>query len=318
MPLPERPSPASGLSWPALRRCAIETTAALAVLVALDRFALHGALAGISPHPFWIIVLVAACQYGAPGGAIAATAASLALYAGGLPPHGALDFYQYAAMITAQPALWFLAAATLGGMRSLHIRSRSEIQARLDEALAHARTIADGFRRACAENLRLEARIASDTATVDTILRDLAALSASDQPRDPGRFTDLIDHCLGSAPFTLWLFPAGGLTADAPEVADIPLPAAAATALLLQQRMISGDLLPPEMLVAAPVAPPGGEEVAGILIIWRADMDEAERQRLCARAGLVAQAISALLPEPRIRTDPAHAQQTVSRYSNAL
>lgn len=279
----------------ALGRCALETIAALAALIALDHFAFHGAFAALNPHPFWIVVLLASFQYGAFGGAFAAAAASIALYRGGLPPRGAEDFFQYAATITSLPGLWVLAAATFGGLRALHIRKTSTLEARLNETLSHAQAIAAGFSRATDEIRRLETRIAGDSATVETIIRDVAEIGASSAETEHERLSQFAQHCIGTPATTIWLFSSsliGDEAAGTPPGIDLPHDVVAALFSRKQAVALAG--LPDDIAVAAPIV--RNDDVRGLVIVWRnQDISSGEAARLGRRAELVGQALGALL-----------------------
>lgn len=284
-----------GASPRGLGRCALETFAALSALIVLDHVVFHGGFAALNPHPFWVVVLLAAMQYGAFGGALAAAAASIALYRTGLPPRGAEDFFQYAAAITTLPALWILAATMFGGLRTLHLRKTSALEASLNETLNHAKTIAAGFSRACDEIRRLEIRIASDTATADTIIRDIADIGAASAETEHARLARFAHHCLGTSVTTIWLFSSSAgddeITAPPP---GIDLPHDVIKTLVNRTQAVALAGLPDDIAVAAPIVQ--HDEVCGLLILWRVeDMSSGEAVRLGRRAELVGQALGALL-----------------------
>jgi len=311
------PSPAPS-PW---RRWTVETLLGLGVLLALDRLAFHGGFAAMSLHPFWIVVLFVTVQYGALAGVFAAIAASAALYAGGLPVRGGADFYVYAADLTRLPALWFLAAATLGGLRTLHIRNADQTKARLDATIANGQTIAAGFARACAEITKLETRIASDTATVDTLLRDIAALDLRSGVLSPNALADLVSHALSASAFTLWIFSTpsreGAYDQSGSPSSAVLSPAAIAAMLRQRRAIVDSDLLP-DAIVAAPLVSGLGNDVYGALIVWRIGAAEDDQARIAARAEVLGRAIGALLEAQLSSDDDVRGRSSELRYSNAL
>ncbi|MBU6371094.1 MAG: hypothetical protein KJS97_00075 [Alphaproteobacteria bacterium] len=279
----------------------MEIGVSLAVLVALDRLVFHGALATLAPHPFWIIVLFAAVQYGAWGGAIGAAAASLALYARGVPHRGAEDFFEYTSTILALPAMWLLAAVAFGGLRSLHIRKLRALEARLDETLSHANTIATGFTRACGEIKRLEARIASDTATVNTIIRDIAAIGAGGRDTVRQSLSAFAQHCLGTPNITIWIFSSDPAAADG-TLDGLELSQDVTTTLFEQRRAAVIAGLPDDIAVAAPIV--AADDISGLLIVWRIDdLSPTDAAHLGRRAELLGLALGVLL-EPQLSPSP--------------
>ena len=69
----------------------------------------------VSPHPFWIPVLLVSAYYGANEGLAAAILSAAALLTGNLPEQGSSeDLSAWLLRVTAEPVLWFVAAIALG------------------------------------------------------------------------------------------------------------------------------------------------------------------------------------------------------------
>ncbi|MDT8445672.1 MAG: hypothetical protein RRB13_02090 [bacterium] len=71
----------------------------------------------VSPHPFWIIILLIAIQYGTNEGFLAVIAASVALLAWNLPPQSIDEsIYDYLIQVVYRPMLWVIATVVVGEM----------------------------------------------------------------------------------------------------------------------------------------------------------------------------------------------------------
>ena len=143
------------------RRQILETFVFLAVIAVLQR-RLFGAeeIPGL-PHPYWLPVLLASCQYGVRGGMIATVVASVVYLFGLSPQSAAQDFYAYAGTVAVHPAAWLATALVVGGLRNLHIHQYAELADELAASRRRASDLGDGLERATAEINALERRIAS-------------------------------------------------------------------------------------------------------------------------------------------------------------
>jgi len=187
------------------RRLTLETLAILAAAV-LFRFCFPhiSEIPGL-PHPYWVPVLLISSQYGVVGGAIAASAASMA-YVLELPPASAAqDFYAYASTITLPPALWLATALAIGGLRSLHIHQTSEISEQLAQCTHRGDDLAEGLERALAEIAALEQRIAADAATVAAFTRGLSRIDLSNRATAAASFGELFRTGTGTSDLTVYL-----------------------------------------------------------------------------------------------------------------
>jgi len=163
------------------RRPVLETFVFLAVVAVLQRWLFGIAeIAGL-PHPYWLPVLLASCQYGVSGGLIATVMASVVYWFGLSPPSAAQDFYAYAGTVAVQPAAWLATALVLGGLRNLHIHQSTELADQLAACRRRERDLGDGLERATAEIGALERRIAVDVSSVAALSRSLSLIDMSDR-----------------------------------------------------------------------------------------------------------------------------------------
>ena len=86
-------------------------------------------------HPFWVIVLLVATQYGTKEGLIAAFISSALFLIGPLPVHNVLqDQFEYFFTIMKLPILWFIFATILGEIAMRRIRQNRDLQKQVQES----------------------------------------------------------------------------------------------------------------------------------------------------------------------------------------
>ncbi len=97
----------------------IETIIFLGILLFFDYILGEGKhYTDVSPHPFWIIVLVISVQYGTAEGVIAVFLCTVALYAGYIPEIKFNEsLFDYRVRLALTPTLWLIASVVLGEMR---------------------------------------------------------------------------------------------------------------------------------------------------------------------------------------------------------
>ena len=129
-----------------------------------DRFA------AVSPHPFWIVVLLIAAQYGTSEALAAAALASAALLFDNLPEQAFNeDLYAWLLRVSVNPVLWCIAAVTLGEIRAGHRRKAETLQEEMAEAQEQARAIAEAYEHLLQIKTTLEVLVAGQVRTVRTM-----------------------------------------------------------------------------------------------------------------------------------------------------
>jgi hypothetical protein len=199
------PTAGEMISFAVWRKRVVETVVFLAVITLLQRWLFGVAEVPGLPHPYWLVVLPAACQYGIGGGMSAAVVASVMYWFGLPPPSAAQDFYAYAAMVAVQPAVWLATALVLGGLRNLHIRQSTEIADQLADCLRYANDLSAGLERATAEIGALERRIAVDMSSLAGFSRSLSVIDMSDRRAAAASFGELFRIATGMATFSIYL-----------------------------------------------------------------------------------------------------------------
>jgi polysaccharide biosynthesis protein PelD len=196
-----------------------EILAFFAVALAIDGLLLNGnRFAGINPHPFWIVVLLASAQYGTNEGLAAAVIASALLLVGNLPEQGfSEDLYSWLLRVTGLPVLWFVAAVVLGEICGGHRRERDALREKMAAIREQTRAISDAYDRLSRIKEGLEARVAGQVRTV----RAMYSASRSIDRQDTGEvligITGLVQSVLNPVKFSLFLLNRDRLEAAAHE-----------------------------------------------------------------------------------------------------
>lgn len=276
-------------------------------LLLLDMFVLdNDRYASLAYIPLWAPILIMSAHYGLFGGAFAASAASIALYAWALPPQVAdQDYYDYASLLVQQPSAWFAAAILIGGIRTLHAHKELRAKNQLAEAEQRVLTMSGGFNRAMTEIERLERRIATDAATVNRLLNDIAGVDTS-QAELPGGLRALIENAMGVSAFKFYLSTSHGLDcilvvsedgsadADAAPIAGATFESLAASPETITRADVRAPLLPAGALMLAPVTGPNGA-LHGALVIDRFRTPPHSLSTLAVRARNLGRVIGLLL-----------------------
>jgi len=123
----------------------------------------------VSPHPFWIIILLLSVQYGTREGLMAAACSSCALLAGNLPVAPITqDLYSYYSKSAGIRCYGSLLPGS-GEIRQRHIRERDELRHRLIEANRNEEFIAASHDRLNRIKEKLETRLAAQMKSLITV-----------------------------------------------------------------------------------------------------------------------------------------------------
>lgn len=168
----------------------------------------------LSPHPFWIVVLLIAAQYGAYEGLLAALAASLVVL---WPPLPGLQFgediFDYGFRLGLNPAMWLAAALLIGELRSAADRRAFALQRQLKEAEERETFLAGAAERLATANRALEDRVAGQLRTVAQLYEAAKAI----EKLGPGDvllgIAGLVRAGLNPAKFSVYLLNDGHLEA---------------------------------------------------------------------------------------------------------
>jgi hypothetical protein len=199
-----------------LRRLALlEILVFLTVALAIDTYIGAGdRFAGVAPHPFWIIVLLVAVQYGAKEATVAALLASAALLTNNLPEQGfSEDLYAWLLRATKDPLMWIFAAVTIGEIRDGHRRERDDLRDDLREAREQADGIGKAYDRLAVLKDHLEARVAGEVQTLHSIFVATRGIERQDTGQVLAGLEQLVSALMRPRSFSLFLLNGGVLEA---------------------------------------------------------------------------------------------------------
>jgi hypothetical protein len=145
----------------------IEILLLLSGMLAFDKIFLDGTrFRSAAQHPFGIVVLLAAVQYGTNAGLLAAAASTVALLAGNMPPQPVVqDRFTWLFEVIRLPLLWFVTAVILGELRMRQIRERERLSRELAETSRREKITREANKRLEVAKETLETRIASQLRT---------------------------------------------------------------------------------------------------------------------------------------------------------
>jgi polysaccharide biosynthesis protein PelD len=197
----------------------IEVLAFVALVLIIDLIWGRGQrFVGVSPHPFWIAVLLASSYYGLREGLFAATVCAVAVYLGNLGPQLAGEGgYAWLFRLVREPLLWLVAAIVLGEIRDALRRHTQAL--REEVAIAQDRT--DGLVKACDRLMRqkegLETRIADQALTVHAMYRASRAIERDGVGEVLTGVNELVRASLSPKKFSLYLLNGNRLEAAVSE-----------------------------------------------------------------------------------------------------
>jgi hypothetical protein len=180
-------------------------------------------LAQVTPHPFWLPVILMSVQYGSGTGLIVAALATALSWLAGWPAQTSQeDFYTYSMRVWREPVLWIGAAIVIGGLRNRQIRERLALEERLHQTENQRDTIA-GFCHELQEGLTTHERQAA-MARAGSIEAGLASLQQIRATNELQTVRSLIQAAvtewLGNAHWTLYPLQEGELTAARDPLSD--------------------------------------------------------------------------------------------------
>ncbi|MCP5361526.1 MAG: GAF domain-containing protein [Hyphomicrobiales bacterium] len=190
----------------------LETLAFLSFCLLLDfLFGEGNRFWSVSPHPFWIVVLLVAVQYGTKEAVVAALLSSAFLLVGNLPAQQLQTTYEYLLEISQRPILWLATSVVLGEMRVRQIRERNDLRNRLYTAERETYTITRAYQRLKEVKESLETRLAGEMRSAISIYEAAKALRSLDRGQIIHAVQDVIHATLNPQKFSLYVIEESGL-----------------------------------------------------------------------------------------------------------
>lgn len=160
----------------------------------------------VSPHPFWIIVLLMSAQYGTGEGLVAAFFSSVMLLFGNLPLQAVnQDLYQYWLRVAANPLMWLTTAVILGELTLKHRREREDLKRALADSTTREHTIASAYETVRDTKQKLELRIAGQLRSGIMVYQAAKELESLRMDDAVAGLETLIETILNAESFSIFL-----------------------------------------------------------------------------------------------------------------
>lgn len=168
---------------------------------------------GVEPHPFWVVVVLMAVQYGTSEGVFAAIASSAALLIGNMPEQTLNpDTYTYVYEVLRLPVLWLMTAVVVGELRQRHVRERDFLKRELTEARRREEVIAESYQKVKTLKERLELKIASQLRASVHTYRAARAIEKTNPTDVLNGVQELVRSVMNPEKFSVYLLGNEGLT----------------------------------------------------------------------------------------------------------
>ncbi|WP_114948163.1 GAF domain-containing protein [Microvirga calopogonii] len=168
----------------------------------------------VSPHPFWIIVLLVSTYYGTNEGLATAALCAVAALVGNIPEQGFNEERTaWLLRVTADPVLWIVAALLLGEIRSGYRHRHETLKEELENAQRRVTTITNAYEALAEAKRTLELRIAAQIQTVQSVYRASRAIESQEAGEVLAGIPELVRSIMAPNTFSVFLLKESSLTA---------------------------------------------------------------------------------------------------------
>lgn len=190
----------------------LETVLFLALALGLDVTLFDGMrYRDVSPHPFWVIILLVCLRYGTTEGLMTIVLCTATLLVGNLPePTINQDMFDYTLSVSRLPLLWLMIGVLVGELRNRQIRERDQLREDLNIADRQNETLTTSYEKLSRLNEDLESRVAGQLRTVISIYqaaRKIERLGAADVLEG---VADMVRSLMQPQKFSVFLLEDGG------------------------------------------------------------------------------------------------------------
>ena len=197
----------------------VETLAFLAVALLLDAWLGSGdRFAGISPHPFWIIVLLVSTYYGTNEGLATAGLCAIAALAGHISEQGFNEERTaWLLRVTSDPVLWIMAALLLGEITSGHRFRFRALKGTLGNLNQQVTAISNAYAMLSEAKSTLEIRVAAQAQTIQSVYRASRSIERQDINEVLAGIPEMVRVVMAPQKFSLFLLRGSHLSATLSE-----------------------------------------------------------------------------------------------------
>src|SRR3990172_1690798 len=147
----------------------IETIVGLALVVLIDHFFVPGSsgFINVTPHPYWIVILLIACRYGTIQGLFAGMTAAITYYLlASLSPDVNFKNFTFPHGPFKLPFFFILVGGVLGEIRNIHKKLSDKLQDKFDDTVKDLDSLAVEHTALSNSKTELEKRIALQSSTM--------------------------------------------------------------------------------------------------------------------------------------------------------
>ena len=193
----------------------VEMLLGLVVLTLIDHFLFSGnRFWNVNPHPFWMVVLLIAAQYGTGEGLIAAIAATLFYLVGNIPAQGdGMSHYDWLFSLSINPILWLVGGWILGELRQRHIRERNVLLKEVEESHQREDLISSSYNFVKNRKESLEVQVSGQLLSSIDAYRAAKSVETLDPKSVMQGVERLVTSVMGPQKFSLYLFHENKLSA---------------------------------------------------------------------------------------------------------
>ncbi len=186
----------------------VEIGLGLLALMLIDGLLLDGTrFWNVNPHPFWIVVLIIAAQYGTAEGLLAAVAASAFYLVGNLPEATeGIGRFTYIYTLSINPILWVVAGWLIGELRQRHIHEREVLVRKLEESQQREDLISESYSFVKTRKESLEIQVSGQLSSSIEAYRAAKSVETLDPKAVMQGVERLVKSVLGPQKFSLYLF----------------------------------------------------------------------------------------------------------------
>lgn len=168
----------------------------------------------VSPHPFWVIVLLMAVQYGTKEALVATILSCFFLLAGNLPEGKILATYEYMLKILFNPFMWTGASLLIGELRVRQINERNNLIRELSKSKGSLKVIAQSYSDLKKQKEALETKIAGEMKSAVAIYDAVKSASITDNSKLADLVKQAVIASLNPEKFSVFVYNTEGLTLE--------------------------------------------------------------------------------------------------------
>ena len=161
----------------------------------------------ITPHPFWIILILVVVQYNLPETILCIVLMILFLYTGNIPPQNFTETtFDYYFSLSLRPILWLAVAALTNGIRKRRLKNTIEYEEKIEDLNTKLNKISEAFNILQKKNENLETKLAGELNSAITIYNAVKKLKYIDENNYMQIMEEVILAILPTKKFSIYTY----------------------------------------------------------------------------------------------------------------